>query len=380
MDRRGFLRTGFAAGAAGLVLPFLDGRGNEAVRARASASAAEPTAAIRLNSNENALGIAPSARTAIIDAIGEGNRYPFGPSRAFVKQIADHHEVPEECVTLGCGSAEILQMSVQAFASGNALLITADPTFEAPANYAAPLGTKIVKVPLRKDFSHDIPKMRELSEKHTGPVLVYICNPNNPTGTITDCGEIEDWSRSAPERIRLLIDEAYFQFAKDRRYKSFVSLAADIRSLIVARTFSKVYAMAGLRHGYSITTPDTAARLALCSTGMSVNQLALAAASASLKDTDFLAQSLAVTDNSRKILLDALKELKIEHLPSEANFLMFRLKGTIGEFNRRMAARNILVGRPFPPMENYCRITIGLESEMRTFASALKEFRYEGWV
>jgi len=381
MDRRGFLRTGAAAGVAAMVAPMLVGRGREGAYGevvRTPGGRAENV--IRLDSNENALGMAPSAREAVVNALGGANRYPFAQADELSGQLAEHHGVSPGCILLGCGSAEILQIVTQATAAADALVIMADPTFEAVADYASAASEQVLKVPLRADFSHDIPKMKAEAAAHKGPVLVYICNPNNPTGTITDCGEIERWVRQAPDRITFLIDEAYYQFVRDSSFFSFSEMAAKHSNLVVAHTFSKVYAMAGMRMGYSISTPETARRLAPFSTGLSVNHLALAAASASLKDEKFLKDSLAANERSRGILLKTLEDLEIEHLPSETNFVMFRLKGGIVEFNRQMAGENIRVGRPFPPLVNYCRITLGLESEMETFSQALRGFRKKGFI
>lgn len=381
MDRRGFLKAGISMGTGVAVSSLFVGRGwNEARAEPLPISANANATIIRLNSNENALGMAPSARKAILDGVQEANRYPFSYADAFTKQLAEHHKVPAGCITLGCGSAEILQMVTQAYAASGALILVADPTFESVADYARPFPARLVKLPLRADYSHDIAKMRELAGAHPGPVLVYICNPNNPTGTITDCREIEDWIRSAPSRVTFFFDEAYYELAKDPRFYSFSEHAAKNDNIIVAHTFSKVYAMAGMRQGYAISTPETRKRLMAYSTGNGVNHLALAAASASLRDKDFLKESLAANERSLKILLGTLDDLKIKHLPCETNFVMFKLNGRIQEFNQRMGEQNIRVGRPFPPMEDHCRVTLGLESEMKTFCTALRGFRDKGWV
>lgn len=381
MNRRGFLKAGITVGAAGAVSSVFAGRG--LIGTRAETLAVSPNAdgaIIRLNSNENALGMGPSARKAIMDGIQEANRYPFAYADALSKQLAEHHKVPAGCITLGCGSAEILQMVTQAYDTTGALILIADPTFESVADYAAPLPAKLVKVGLRPDYSHDIGRMRELAAAHPGPVLVYICNPNNPTGTITDCREIEEWIRAAPSRVTFFMDEAYYELAKDPRFYSFSEQASKSDNIIVAHTFSKVYAMAGMRQGYSISTPATRKRLMAYSTGNGLNHLALLAASASLRDKDFLKESLAANERSLKILLATLEDLKIAHLPTETNFVMFKLKGNIRDFNQKMAAQNIRVGRPFPPMEDHCRVTLGLESEMKTFCTTLRGFRDKGWV
>jgi len=381
MNRRGFLKAGISAGTAGLVSPLLVARGWEDARAASLPFPPNDNGkTIRLSSNENALGVAPSARKAILDGIQEANRYPFSFADGLRKQLAEHHKVPQGCITLGCGSAEILQIVTQTYATRGALILMADPTFESLARYALPFPARLVKLPLRPDYSHDIDKMRALADKHPGPVLVYLCSPNNPTGTITDCREIEQWVRAAPPRVKFFIDEAYYQLVKDPRYYSFSDQAAKNPNIIVAHTFSKVYAMAGMRQGYSISTPETRERLMAYSTGNGVNHLALVAASASLRDKDFLKESLDTNDRSRKILLQTLDELNVKSLPSETNFVMFKLKGKIQDFNKRMAEQNIRVGRPFPPMEDYCRLSMGLESEMKTFSTALRRFRKLGWI
>ncbi len=381
MNRRGFINAGISAGTAGLLSPLLVGRGWEDARAASLPFPPDSSGkTIRLSSNENALGVAPSARKAILDGIQEANRYPFSFADELRKQLAKHHKVPQGCIMLGCGSAEILQIVTQTYATRGALILMANPTFESLARYARPFPARLVKLPLRADYSHDIDKMRALANAHPGPVLVYLCSPNNPTGTITDCSEIEAWTRAAPSRVQFFIDEAYYQLVKDPRYYSFSDQAAKNHSIIVAHTFSKVYAMAGMRQGYSISTPETRQRLMAYATGNAVNHLALVAASASLRDEDFLKDSLAANERSLKILLRTLDDLKIKHLPSETNFVMFKLKGKIQDFNKRMAEQNIRVGRPFPPMEGYCRLSLGLESEMETFCTTLKGFRAKGWV
>jgi len=381
MNRRTFLKSGIATGTAGLLSPFFGGRGwGEGRAPTVPAPLSNDEKIIRLDANENALGMAPSARQAIVNGISEANRYPFDVAAKFRKELSGHHKVSEACITLGCGSAEILQIVAQTYATRGTLILMADPTYDALALYARPFPARLERVPLRSDYSHDIGRMSELADKHPGPVLVYICNPNNPTGTVTACSEIQKWIQGALPRVKFFIDEAYHQFVNDSRYYSFADQAAKNHNIIVARTFSKVYAMAGMRQGYSISTPETRQQLFAYSTLVGVNHLALVAASTSLRDKDFLEESLVTSDRARKILTRTLDELHIEYLPSQANFIMFKLKGTIQEFNKRMAEQHIRVGRPFPPMEDFCRLSMGLATEMETFCSILRGFRKKGWV
>jgi histidinol-phosphate aminotransferase len=221
--------------------------------------------------------------------------------------------------------------------------------------------------------------MRIHAEAHEGAVLVYLCNPNNPTGTLTDTGKIEDWVKSAPDNIYFVVDEAYHHYVAEPGYRSILPLAAKHPNLLVARTFSKVYAMAGLRLGYIVAKESLIRRLSAL-TQLNVNQLALTAAIASLDDQDFLGRSIASNREAKLILTDTLDQLAIRYCPSHTNFLMMQVKGPLSSFIDRMRAEGILVGRPFPPMTTYNRVSLGLPKETEIFATKLRKFRHHGWI
>jgi histidinol-phosphate aminotransferase len=334
---------------------------------------------IRLSSNENPLGISPLARQAIIEEIPQANRYPF--RRAELSQaIAAQQGVRSENVVLGAGSTEVLKMAVQAFATPGGHLIIADPTYEDTRFYAEPLDLELHRIPLRPDNTHDLDAMRSVAESVAGPVCVYICNPNNPTGTLTACAAVDEWIGSAPERIHFLVDEAYYEFVADPTYWSASKWIAERPNVLVARTFSKVYGMAGIRLGYGIMHGETARRLRRLHVRNNANHFAIVAGLASLNDPEFVERSLRVNDRGKAILYQCLRELDLEYLPSHTNFVMHRINGDLRSYNTAMARRGIRVGRPFPPMLSYSRLSVGLPEEMERFVETLRAFRREGRI
>lgn len=381
MNRRSFIGgLAWGAGAAG-VLPRAPRGLGAALPAVLAPRRRDAGGVLRLNANENPLGIAESARRAIVDGLGEANRYPFEPRRQLIDALAALHGLSAEHVVVGNGSTEVLQMAVQALGLRGARVLVAEPTFEDVPQYAGGLArVRVERVPLRSDFAHDIERMRALSRDATGPVLVYLCNPNNPTGTLTPSAEIEAWIAEAPENVYFLVDEAYHHYVRDPAYRTSIPLVTRHPNLIVTRTFSKIYAMAGMRLGYAVAHPETARRIRALASDNNANHLALVAARASLHDQQFTSRSLEVNERGRRILTRCLDELDLEHLPSHANFVMYRINGELQAFIDRMRERDVLVGRPFPPMLSYNRVSIGLPEEMERFAEELRKFRGRGWV
>ena len=374
MERRTFLRTGLAFGAVGMsgglsLLP-------EFAHASPKAST---DGTLRLNSNENPFGIAPAARSAIIDNLGEANRYPRTIRTDMVEALATLHGVKPENIVLGNGSTEVLQMSVQALAKPGAKLVLADPTFEDVPRYASPYTYDLQKVPLDSNYAHDIGRMKEIVDASSGRALVYICNPNNPTGTLTPSAGIDAWIESAADDVYFLVDEAYYEYCTDAGYWSCVKFVDD-PNVIVTRSFSKIYGMAGMRLGYAVTHEKTAAMLREYIASSNANYLALAAGHASLKDTEIISRSRKVNAEGIRILHEALDEASLEYLPSYTNFVMHRINGEQDVYRERMAEAGVKVGRNFPPMFNFNRLSIGTPSEMEQFASILRDFHKKGWV
>ena len=374
MKRRSFLQTGFAAGVLGaggtVTLPTFLGA---SPRRLADGS-------VRLSSNENPLGISPSARQAILEGLDLANRYPGDSVRPVIEALAQKHGVGTKNIVMGAGSTEVLQMAVQMMGP-DVQLVIADPTFEDVWRYATPWSLKVEKVPLLADYSHDLGRMREIVERWNGPSFVYVCNPNNPTATLTSCAEVDEWIESAPENVFFLVDEAYYEYAESQpSYWSALKYVKTNPNVMVARTFSKIYAMAGLRLGYGVGHESMIEKIGFLASRNNANHLACVAALASLADDGLIERSVHSNARAQKVVEDALDELGIERLPSRANFMMHRIKGDLGDYRDRMAEQGWLVGRPFPPMLSYNRVSFSTPDDMGRFVETLKDFRSRGWV
>lgn len=377
MNRRSFLVLGAMAGLAGL------GRGpsfaDSGLPAAAPAPAGQATGdALWLNWNENPLGLAPAARQAALEELARGNRYPDALRDRLAEALAARHGVAAESIVLGAGSTQVLQMIVLAAAAPGARLVLAEPTFEAVLGYQRPLGYEVVKVPLDGRFAHDLGRMREAVPAGR-PALVYLCNPNNPTATLTPSAEIDAWITAASETVLFAVDEAYHEYVRAPGYRSAVKWV-ERPNVVVTRTFSKIYAMAGLRLGYAVAHPATARRLREFASSDNVNGPALAAALAALEDRDLVPRSRAANERARQITHACLDELELAYLPSHASFLMHRVTGDLATYRRRMEEHGIRVGRPFPPLVTHNRLSLGLPQEMERFTEVLRDFRRRGWV
>jgi len=351
------------------------------------------TTLVRLNSNENPYGPSPLALKAMTDAFSLVWRYPDEHADALIDSLTKLHGVAREQIVLGDGSGEILKVCASAFTGpmatdakpielskptrgpalqfipGRGTLVVADPTYEAIVNHARVNRAEVVKVPLDKTYAHDLTKMGAAADEG----LIYICNPNNPTASITPANRLRDFINTLSPKTMILVDEAYFHYADSPDYESVIPLVKDHPNLIVARTFSKVYGMAGLRCGYCITQPETIRRMRPHLTWDSVNVLALAAANASLSDPDQVLNGRRLNNKTRQFVLNEIKKLGFEHIPSQANFVMIDLKQPVRPLIDAMSKAGVQVGRAFPTLPNHMRVTIGKQTEMEAFLSAFKK-------
>ena len=230
-------------------------------------------------------------------------------------------------------------------------------------------GAEVVKVSLTPSFSHDLPKM----EKAAKEGLVYICNPNNPTASITPKNELREFIAKAPRRTMILVDEAYYHYADSPDYESVVPLIKDYPNLIVARTFSKIYGMAGLRCGYCLAQRETIERMRPHQPWDSVNIMALAAAVASLNDPDQVANGCRLNSEARAFVTSELNAMGYKQIPSQANFIMIDVKRPVPPLIEAMKQRSVQVGRLFPALPNHMRVTIGKKTEMEAFLAAFRQ-------
>jgi histidinol-phosphate aminotransferase len=356
------------------------GAGAAAVVVRPSLSFGKPTQAIttplseggivRLSANENPYGPSSKALQAMTDSFGLACRYPDEHNNLLLDKLAKLNGVSHDQILLGDGSGEILKLCAETFTGPqNGKLVAADPTFEAILNGASANGAEVVKVPLTSSFGHDLPKM--LTAAKGG--LIYICNPNNPTASITPKDELHDFIVKTTPDTMILVDEAYFHYADSPDYESVIPLVEERPNLIVSRTFSKIYGMAGLRCGYCVAQKETVERMRRNQMWDSVNCMALVAATASLDDPDHVPHGQRLNREAKTFVISELDKMGYKQIPSQANFIMFDCKRRVVPIIKAMKERNIHVGRLFPALPNHMRLTIGKKSEMESFLSVFRE-------
>ncbi len=367
--RRSFNRWFGAGAAAAAVQPWLGG-----CAARSSSTAAVPAvthrgSVIRLSSNENPYGPSPAAFEAMRDAFGVSWRYPDEREDELVEQLAALHGVTRDNLVLGNGSSQILDLAAAAYTGPSAGLVLAEPTFEAIRLYAERRRAAIVKVPLSPDWRHDVEALAAAAQRAG---LLYICNPNNPTGTLTPAAELRALLARVPRSVVVLVDEAYHHYAEGvAGYDSLAPLVTEHSNLVVARTFSKIYGMAGLRCGYAVGSTERIRELRGQRPWDSLNLMALAAAGAALGDDGHLERSRRLNAEQRTWTAGEIERLGYRVLPSAANFLMFDLRRDVAPVITALAAAGVEVGRRFSSLPTHLRVTIGREDEMRAFVDAL---------
>jgi histidinol-phosphate aminotransferase len=333
---------------------------------RAAPQASIPTP-IRLSANENPYGPSPLALDAMRDAMRLAWRYPDEAADTLVDAIARLHSVSPDQVIVGDGSSEILKLAAAAFVDPARKLVIADPTFEAIAAYARAAHAETVKVPLDTTYAHDLTKMSA-----TNGSLIYICNPNNPTGSITPKQNVRSFLDAIPSSTMVLIDEAYHHYAENSAYETAIPLVAIRPNLIVSRTFSKIYGMAGLRVGYAIAQADVIRKLQQQAAWDSANGIGLAAARASLSDTKHVGDGKRRNSETKRDLVASLSKLGYSVIPSDTNFIMIDTRRDVKPLITTLRGRGVQVGRLFPAMPRHLRVTIGTPDQMRQFFEAFR--------
>jgi histidinol-phosphate aminotransferase len=318
--------------------------------------------------NENPYGPSPAAQLAVSRAISSSCRYPSDDEiKDLTDALARHEGVASDHIVIGTGSGELLRALGLLCASGE--ILAAQPTYAELTGYALRRGAQLRFVPVDAQLRHDLPAMAAAVSERTR--AVYLCNPNNPTGTAVPAAEIRDFVGSLPQGVIAIVDEAYLDFATASGVSSVADLAQGARRVIILRTFSKIHGMAGVRCGYGITRPDFATELAgACMT--TPNIFAVRGARASLDDQAFLAQCRGRILASRTRITSELTRLGLRYAEPQGNFVFFDTGMPLARFTELMRQRNILVGRLFPPYDTWCRITIGTEPEVTVFLDALR--------
>lgn len=328
-------------------------------------------AVIDLSSNENPYGPAPAALAAMARAQAVAGRYPDSAEERVVKAIAAHHALAPERVVLGCGSSEVLRLCDAAFLGAGRTVVCAEPTFEAVLHYAKVTRAEPVTLPLTADSRHDLQAMARACDARTG--LVYVCNPNNPTGTIVRNDALTAFLDEVPKTAVVVVDEAYHHFVEDPRYRSATSQLERFPNLVVTRTFSKIYGMAGMRLGYALASAANAEALRAQAAWSNVNVAVAEAALACLEDAQLAARQRELLNGTRRALVRALERDGRRVIPSEANFLMIDVGADVKPLIAAFEARGIKVGRRFAAMPRWLRVTIGRPEETEAFLAALRE-------
>lgn len=365
LNRRNWLRISSLAGsgllAGGTVLAEIDQINNYAQQARG--------ATVKLSSNENPFGPSKYVREAITRGFEDACRYPFSNVYDLMELLAKKEGVEVEQIVVTGGSTEGLKATGLTYGLNGGEIISPDPTYLSLLTYAAQFGAYINRVPLTKDLQHDLPEMERRVNHQTR--MIFVCNPNNPTGTLIPAKTLTDFCRRMSKRTIVFSDEAYGDFIEEEDYPSMVSLVKKGANVIVSRTFSKVYGLAGLRIGYLVARKDIASRIRP-NVMANTNMLAIYGATAALEDPEFYKFSLKKNREAKEYLYDLLDGMGLQYYRSHTNFVFFRTGRPIKDLISKMADKGIAIGRPFPPLTEWCRISTGRLEDVQGFGQALK--------
>lgn len=369
LSRRAFVTLGGAAGVVGAGYYLTGGR----ILGPWTADSADAMAAngtrLLLHNNENPLGPGDRAMAAIHAAMTDPDlplaRYSFA-TRAVESALADKFSCARENILLGCGSTQILRTATEAFTSPTRSLVIGSPSYEECPGMAAVVNAPVNALPLTASKHLDLDAMAEAA---VGSGLVFLCNPNNPTATVHSSAAVQgfvDRVLSASPETYIVIDEAYHEYVTDPSYETQYALAMENPQVVVARTFSKAFGMAGMRLGYALGHPDTIRKMDAVHFGMARNALALAAAAATLEDPGRLTAESERNTAARKFTMDWFASHGYEMTDSQTNFIFVKINQTAASFRDACAAHGVLVGRDFPPYQNeWTRISIGTMEEMQ---------------
>lgn len=325
-----------------------------------------PPGSVVINANENPLGPCEEARKAIIEIAPQGGRYSEWLTDGFIETFASQHGLKKEYVKAYPGSSEPLHYSVMAFTSAAKSYVTGDPGYEAGMHAAKNSGARVVKVPLSKTYAHDAAAM-VAAAPDAG--LFYVCSPNNPSGTLTPHSEIEKLLEIKPKGSLVLVDEAYIHFCDAASAMDLVKADKDV---VVLRTFSKIYGMAGIRCGVAVARPDLLEKIQAYAGWHMMPVTAVVAATASLQHEGLLAERKKINTAARQSTLEWLGENGYSFVPSEANFFMLDAERPATEVISAMAARKVFIGRVWPLWPTHVRITVGTRDEMARFQDAFQ--------
>ena len=365
VSRRGFGKTVGAlavASAAGVEAAFAQ---------RAMVGGAAPAGTVWLNANEHPDGPPQGAMMLMASALGASGRYHYQEFPEFYNAVARADQFTSDQMLVGAGSTEILHMALEAFTSPTKPLIVIDPTFEFPAEVAKAAGHPVISVPLRKDYAADVKRIAAEADKAKGG-LIYICNPNNPTASLTPKEDVAWLVANLPAGVVLLMDEAYFHFADSPKAESALRYVREGKNVLVARTFSKIYGMAGLRIGTGYAKPELIHQMAPYRNNV-ISYVSARGVLGALAETNIVQVRREKMSTARTALCTWLKENKLNYIEPQANFMMIDVGRPAPQVIAKMLTKGVAIGRPFPTYPNMVRVTIGSEQDMGAFRKAFLE-------
>lgn len=324
----------------------------------------------RLLANENPWGPSKKAIAAVGDAASKGNRYVYNSAMEMMETLAQKEGVNPNQVLVAAGSTDILEKTAFALCMKGGNVISADPSYMSLVKTAMAIGATWKNIPLRSDYAHDLDAMEKAIDAQTK--LIYICNPNNPTGTLTPASELKAFIRKVNSRVPIFIDEAYLELLDNASAETTVGLINEGYDLIVARTFSKIHGMAGLRVGYMVAKPERVKLIQdLVRTEMALSVTSVAAALASLKDVSFQEYSRSHNKTNREFTMEELKKMGFSPLPSSTNFILFPIQMPTKDLLDRMLEKGVGIRGYEIDGKPYARVSIGTMDEMKLFSKSL---------
>lgn len=331
---------------------------------------AKTDAIIRLSSNENRYAPSAKIKQAMHDAMDLSYLYSPGHYKPLIKKLAAKEGVGEENILLVSGSNEGLRLTGLCYAMNGGEIITSTPTYKALLSYAEEFGGVINAVDLDQDLKFDLEEMEKRVSSKTQ--MVFLCNPNNPTGTLLDGNKTKDFCDRVSDKTMVFSDEAYADYIEEANYPTMVPLVKQGKNVIVSRTFSKVYGMAGVRVGYLIARPDIINTMKPRVMGY-VNMMGVYGAMAALDDKEFYDFSLQKNKEAKETIYKVCDDLGLRYVKSHTNFVFHQIKKDVSVFAQDMLAQGVKVGRPFPPLTDWCRISTGNEEDMKIWEQAMRK-------
>ena len=387
LNRREWLKKGMLTAGAAVTMPYLSFAETQSVPIQLDSNGDAiyspffkeylperlrefPILDAKLNANENPYGPSPMALEALKNAAAGGNRYAWQELYQLVDKIAAFEGVSQKNIMMGPGSSDLLEKTAMVLFMNGGNVVSADPAYMSLIRVAEAAGGTWKPVPLKDDWSHDLDAMETAIDEETK--LVYICNPNNPTGTITDSKKLLDFCSRVSEKVPVFVDEAYLWFLEDGAKQSMVSLINEGKDIIVARTFSKIHGMAGLRVGYAVAQEATLDKLQkITRAGMGISYPSVYAAMGAMDDAAFLESSRENNMACREYVYQELTKMGMEYVPSYTSFMIFPIEMEGKVFLQKMTDLKVGV-RAFEFMgKKWCRVSMGTMAEMKLFTSAL---------